>query len=63
MSAYEKLAEQQQDDDTYNTDADNESEHLEGLLEKEKSLQVKQKAAHRAATEAREKWTVVSQRE
>ncbi len=34
---FEKLAEQQKDDDTYDTDADNESERLEGAIEKEKS--------------------------
>ncbi len=45
LSAYEKLAEQQLDDDTYDTEADDEAEKLEGALEKEKSLQVKWKAA------------------
>ncbi len=63
LSDYEKLALQHGDDDTYNTNADNESEKLESTLEREKSSQVRQKVAHRPATEACEKWTIVSQRE
>ncbi len=55
MLAFEKLAEEQKDEDTYDTNANNESEKLEGALEWEKSLQVKWKAERRAATEAREK--------
>ncbi len=63
LSAYEKLAEQQLDDDTYDTEPDDEAEKLEGTLEKEKSSQVKWKVARWVATEAREQWTIVSQRE
>ncbi len=63
MSDYEKLAQQHEDDDTYDTEADNESEKLESAIEKEKSSQTKQKAVHRAVTEAREKRTIVSHRE
>ncbi len=50
-----KLAKEAQDDDKYDTEADDESEQLEGSLAREKSLQTKQKAARQVAMEARDK--------
>ncbi len=55
MSAFEKFAEEAKDDDTYDMEADEESEQLEGTLEREKSSEVKRKAACWKATEARKK--------
>ncbi len=63
LSAYEKLAKQHLDDDTYDTEADDEAEKLEGALKKEKSSQVKWKVLQWVATEAREQRTIVSQKE
>ncbi len=37
LSDFEKLAEQAKDDNTYDTDADDESEKLEGSIERERS--------------------------
>ncbi len=63
MTPFEKHPKEAKDDDKYNTEADDESEKLEGSLAREKSSQSQWKAACRAATEAREKRTVVSQKE
>ncbi len=63
LSAFERLTQQAEDDDTYDTEADKESEKLEGTIKREKSSQTKWKAAHRKATEACENRTIVSHRE
>ncbi len=55
LSEFEKLGEQAKDDDLYDTEADDESDRLEESIVREKSSQIKWKAEHRAATEAREK--------
>ncbi len=60
MSEFKKLFQKSQDDDIYNSKADNEAEKLESALDKEKRLQVKRKAECQKATEARDKQTVVS---
>ncbi len=63
MLDFDKLLQKNQDDDTYDTEAEDEAEKLESMIEKEKSLQTKQKEEHQKATETREKRSIVSRRE
>ncbi len=60
MSEFEKLCQKNQDDDIYDSEADDEAEKLEGALDKEKRLQAKWKAERWKVTEARDQQTIVS---
>ncbi len=59
----EQLAAVAEDDDRYDSDADEESDKLEQSLEREKASQVRRKKERWQAMEARDQRTVVSQKE
>ncbi len=63
LGAFEELAVVAEDADRYDSDADEESTRLEQALEREKASQGKQRKECRQAMEARDKRTIVSQRE
>ncbi len=60
MTEFEKVMQANQDADIYDSEADDEAEEVEHAIDKEKRSQVKRKAECRKATEARDKWTIVS---
>ncbi len=63
MTEFDKVMLANQDADTYDSQADDESEELEHAIEKEKQSQVKWRAARQKATEARNTRTIVRRQE
>ncbi len=63
LQEFEWLAIGVEDDDRYDTAADDKSNRLEQALEREKASQTRWKEEHRRAMEAREKRLVVSQKQ